>query len=90
MSDEIEDFVQRWHDSDSKLELHEYLGMTIDEYALWLNSPDMLPLILTSRKTKRSLESIANDNLQSRLAARADDSMKIKAIQTWLSNRPTP
>lgn len=26
------DAVDAWHDSDSDLELHEWLGMTLDEY----------------------------------------------------------
>jgi hypothetical protein len=88
MTDEIDDFVDHWHADPKGLALHEYLGMDREEYALWLNSPDMLPLIVASRKTNKSLASVANDNLQEmRIAARADDTQKIKLLQRWLMER---
>lgn len=31
--------VREWHESDSTLELHEWLGMTEEEYARWLTNP---------------------------------------------------
>lgn len=30
--------IDEWHDSDSDLELHEYLGMSLEEYCGWLES----------------------------------------------------
>lgn len=35
----MDDKVAEWHASDSDLELHEYLGLTWDEYGLWLTNP---------------------------------------------------
>jgi hypothetical protein len=52
MIDEIDDFVDGWHDDPRNLPLYEHLGFTKDEYALWLRSPDSLQLILNSRKHK--------------------------------------
>jgi len=46
----IDDFVYDWHVSDSELELHEYLGMTLREYSVWLTHPDALDKIILSRK----------------------------------------
>lgn len=38
MSDEeFESKVEEWHEGDSKLELHEYLGMTWEEYAAYVS-----------------------------------------------------
>ena len=88
MTDEIDDYVDLWHANPAGLTLHEYLGMNADEYALWLDSPETLPWILTSRKLNKPLRTIASDNLQlMRLAARSDDSLKIKRLQAWLQNR---
>jgi hypothetical protein len=88
MTDEIDDYVDQWHDNPSGLSLHDYLGMNREEYGLWLSSPDTLPLIIASRKFNRPLDAIANDNLQAmRLTARADDTAKIKRLQAWLRNR---
>jgi hypothetical protein len=88
MTDEIDDYVDRWHENPNGLSLHDYLGMDREEYGLWLSSPDTLPLIIASRKLKMPLDIIANDNLQAmRLAARADDTAKIKRLQSWLRSR---
>jgi hypothetical protein len=49
-ADQIDHYVDRWHSEPGNLSLHEFLGMSRDEYALWVRSPDMLGAILTSRK----------------------------------------
>jgi hypothetical protein len=33
----IKDKIEEWHNSDSELKLHEYLGMTWEEYKTWVN-----------------------------------------------------
>lgn len=74
MPDEIDDYVDDWHNNPGDLALHEFLGMDRAEYALWLRAPDALPLIVASRKLGKSLEVIANDNIREmRRAARAED-----------------
>ena len=48
--DDIDDFIDNWHeDGDITLELHEYLGMTWDEYESWVCVPDTLDSIITAR-----------------------------------------
>ena len=44
--DDIEDFVDQWHDGDASCSLAEFLGMSDDEYALWVEKPSALSLIL--------------------------------------------
>jgi len=46
MSDEeIDRLIAEWHDGDSPLPLHEYLGMTWDAYAAWVaGKPIATPL----------------------------------------------
>lgn len=50
--DEIDDYIDAWHDSDSdmELELHEYLGMTWKEYSIWAIKPSLLAEIVNARK----------------------------------------
>lgn len=90
MSDEIEDFIEEWHDSDSAVELHEYLGMTWDEYSLWVSEPDFIDLIIAARWHETPLVEAVNDNLRSaeRLAARADDAGKLSALKRWIAAQP--
>lgn len=85
--DEIEDFIGAWHDGSSELSLHEYLGMLRDEYELFLNSPESLPLIVASRKTGDPVARYVNDNVMTKLAARSAEPNKIRRLQAWLDNR---
>jgi hypothetical protein len=50
--DEIDNYIDEWHDSDSTndLELHEFLGMSWEEYSLWAVKPSLLAEILNHRK----------------------------------------
>ena len=49
LPDEIDDFVDSWHESDSDLSIHEFLGMTREEYLSWVKDPNVLPRILDAR-----------------------------------------
>ena len=49
LPDEIDDFVDRWHESDGDLSIHEFLGMTREEYLDWVKDPDVLARILDAR-----------------------------------------
>jgi hypothetical protein len=53
-ADEIDDYIDRWHDSaDAEvagLTLHEYLGLTKAEYDRWVQAPDSLPDIVRARR----------------------------------------
>jgi hypothetical protein len=35
-SKNIEKLIERWKQSDSKLEIHEYIGITLQQYAHWV------------------------------------------------------
>jgi len=48
--EEIDDYVDTWHSNPDGLELHEFLGMSKEEYELWLRNPDALPDIARARK----------------------------------------
>ena len=45
----IDDFVDRWHEGRLLGTLAEALGMSEDEYALWVEKPDVLGLIIEAR-----------------------------------------
>ncbi len=48
--DQIYDYIDLWHEEDSDLDLHEYLGMTWNEYCLWSGKDDVLETIINNRK----------------------------------------
>ncbi len=90
LSDEIEDFVEAWHASDSDKEVHEFLGMSFDEYSLWVTDPDTIDLILSARHDGIALKKAVNDNLrvQERLAARSDEAGKLAILSRWIAAQP--
>jgi hypothetical protein len=92
LPDEIDDFIDRWHegvDPQAKsLPLHEYLGLTLDEYELWVHDSDVLPQILIARRESRPLSEVMNDYLDELpMEARADDAATVRALRAWLAKR---
>ena len=87
LSDEIEDFVETWHKSESELEIHEFLGMDLEEYTLWASDPDTIDLILSARHVGKPLKEAVNDNLRvkERIAARADEAGKLAILARWIA-----
>ena len=51
---EIDDFVELWHESGSTLPLHDFLGMTEEEYAAWVQRPDLLSHIIRDHRNRRT------------------------------------
>lgn len=84
--DEIDDFVDSWHESDSDQDIHEYLGMTEEEYSLWVANPDILPFIVKSRAEGKPLDEILHDLNKMPLAAKADSLAKTQKIISWLKS----
>lgn len=41
---DIDDYIEKWHTSDTGLSLHEFLGMTWDEYKVWIEKNELPPL----------------------------------------------
>lgn len=46
----IEDWVKAWHEGEGGDSLPAFLGFTDDEYALWVERPRSLPVLLTARR----------------------------------------
>jgi len=84
-SDNIDDFIERWHANPGESELHDYLGMTEEEYALWLRVPDALPYIIKARREMQPLtDAVVHGYRDLRHAARSDDQSKIARLRQWL------
>ena len=51
--DTIDDWVDAWHtDTNGEEPLHEFLGMTWEEYGLWVCHPSVLDEIIEVRRNK--------------------------------------
>ena len=48
---DIDDFIDEWHEIEPQTgTLHDFLGMTWEEYSLWVADPDVLPHVVTAHK----------------------------------------
>ena len=86
---EIDDYIETWHTSDSLLPLHEFLGMTEQEYEAWVEDETALSTILFFRKNdtrfvRRNPTSKSNDY---KLAARTNSPEEARKIHNWLKKR---
>ena len=53
--DQIDDFVEQWHVGGSGLSLHEFLGMSWEEYSAWVLNPGLLPRIVAAHREGKTL-----------------------------------
>jgi len=91
-ADRIGEFVSQWHTSDAseKRSLAAFLGMTEDEYGVWLIDPKVLPQILIARRTGRPLEDvIAEYIVGSQDVSHPPDPAAQHALDHWLTARST-
>jgi hypothetical protein len=87
VQDEIDDFVDEWHDDEQDdRALHEFLGMTQQEYELWVEQPGSLRLILAARNEGAAdlYGAIARYAEMEPVTARAADPEAAKVVLGWL------
>ena len=49
-TDPIDLWVQMWHEGDGEGSLHEFLGMSREEYVSWVRDPGYLDKVFASRR----------------------------------------
>ncbi|WP_374004704.1 hypothetical protein [Bacillus velezensis] len=85
--EDIDEFIEQWHESDSGEELHEFLGMTFEEYSIWVENETMLKTIFYSREVgKPILEVIKESDIQ-KLVARAATAEEAAQVKVWLQRK---
>jgi hypothetical protein len=84
--DEIDDYIDLWNESDDPRELHEFLGLDWDEYALWVERPSSLRYVLFSRRFGIPLEQALAEYPLDRepVAARARSEAEAREVLAWL------
>ncbi len=82
--EEIDDWIDEWHDTPQEQELYEYLGMNWAEYSSWVSMPEILPFIVTAHKKNRSFTEMIDEFQSLPMAARADTKLKAKILVKWL------
>ncbi|MCP4339531.1 MAG: hypothetical protein GY799_11735 [Desulfobulbaceae bacterium] len=81
--EQIDDFIDQWHDGNSQKSLYEYLGLTRDEYAIFVEDPEHLSSILMSRRFNISLPICLEYQGNHAIAARAKNPHEGKKVLAW-------
>ena len=81
---EIDDFVEQWHNGNSNQSLAEFLGLTDEEYALWVEQPEALRSILFCRTHEIELGEASEWKEAHRVAARSQGAGDAGALLDWL------
>lgn len=48
--DEIDDFIEAWHQSNHPFPLHTFLGFSSEDYNIWLLRPDYIEAVILDKK----------------------------------------
>lgn len=84
--DDIDDFISIWHEGESNVPLHEFLGMRKMEYSLWLSNPNALPYIIKGHRNNMSVQDALKSSDNFAMAARSSNSDNQKLLD-WLKER---
>jgi hypothetical protein len=89
--EDIDDFVDAWHSAPeeslaSSRRLHEFLGMTWDEYRLWVEHPESLRFIVAAHRAGRPVHAVLEELDKTGVAARANGQSEARKLLQWLIN----
>ena len=86
LAEEVDDFVDRWHEEDGDLPLSKYLGMTNLEYELWVADNAVLPYIITAHRTEQPVTTLVESIEELPLAARSGSPQSALKLFKWLKS----
>ena len=82
---DIDDYIDTWHDTPGAPDsVSEFLGLTTDEYGLWVEHPESLRFVFAARKPRRSVAEIRDVATAAAAAARAENDDEAKKLLAWL------
>lgn len=88
--DAIGDFIEQWHNSgdDEERPVWQFLGMTEDEYSVWVMDARVLPLLRAVRETGENLVAAVTRYLDGlRAANEAANRAAVHALSHWVARR---
>lgn len=87
--EDIDDYIDEWHESDTDQPIYEYLGMTKNEYSCYVASSDILPYIVLTHKKHQNFDKVVANipEYQHSIAARSSDMEKAKALIAHLQKQ---
>lgn len=94
LESDVDDHIENWHKQmegktgTQLVSLASYLGLTTEEYSVFINDESCLPYILTSRRSGKSLTELLEGRLgEMVMAARSSDNTAREALRLWIIER---
>lgn len=82
--DDVDDWIDQWHDSATDLSLDSFLGFSADEGSLFAERPEALRFIVAARRQRVPVAKVLETRDDYALAARSGDSEQASAVLAWL------
>jgi|SRR5690349_5343091 len=88
-ADAIDDWIGCWHEQADRAvmgrEIHDYLGLTLPAYQVWVYDPDALPYLRAARRAGRTLDAVVREHLVALIKEGAlSDETTIEGLRVWL------
>jgi hypothetical protein len=80
---DIDDWIDRWHEEGGAEQLHDYLGLSWDEYRLWAEQPSSLRFIIAAHERDEPVEQLLEHH-EHALAARGLSEEDARTVRQWL------
>ena len=84
--DDIDDFIDEWHEGENDESLHKFLGMTESEYSLWVADPEILPFIVIAHQQNRDVSELIDELDTLPMVARSSNPKKAQRLAKWLKH----
>ncbi|EMY5506447.1 hypothetical protein V8T57_002916 [Bacillus wiedmannii] len=85
--EDIDEYIDEWHESDTEEEIYEFLGMTFEEYGIWVENDAMLKTIFYSREIGEPILEVLKESEVQKLVARAATPEEATQVKTWLKRK---
>ncbi|MGZ5200925.1 MAG: hypothetical protein ACXWC4_14230 [Telluria sp.] len=85
--DDIDNYIDEWHENSQGKSLYDFLGMTRQEYALWLADSSILPTIVSLHSQNLSVDEVLEEFAeQLPVAARSVGPGRAQTLIDWLKS----
>lgn len=89
LREDIDDFVADWHEAPEssaggQQSLADFLGMTWDEYRLWVEHPESLRFIAAAHNAKQPVATVLSTLDRTGVAARTSEQGEAHKLLHWL------
>jgi hypothetical protein len=81
---DIDDYIARWHREAESESIEGFLGMTHEDYSLFVEEPRSLRFILAAHESSESVTQLLEKVDEHAIAARGLDATDARKVRSWL------